>query len=182
MQPLDPTFSGDAVQSGPQGVIGARPGKETAGQGTVIETGATHEEWEAAARVNLPDDPGGITGKRGGGVHLRRVSEINEVMPDSAALLDGQLVGADVEASVHRGGIAVDDFSIVPFREAETEGTLSGSGRTEDGHNNRAHVTQLVEGLPADPHDHVRDEDCEDDQEPELLSPRRHDQFGGSSL
>ena len=44
--------------------------------------------------------------------HGDRVRDVDQVVRDAAALLDRELVGADIEAPIHRRRIAVDDLAI----------------------------------------------------------------------
>jgi arginine deiminase len=53
------------------------------------------------------------------------------------SLRHGHLVGADVEAAIHRGRIAADDFPTVPFRERNSERALAGRRRPDDGSEER---------------------------------------------
>ena len=60
-----------------------------------------------------------------------------EVMRDAAPLGQRHLVGADVEAAIHGGRVAVDDLAAEPLGERQRQGALAGRGRTEDGDDER---------------------------------------------
>src|SRR4029450_12562449 len=51
--------------------------------------------------------------------------DIDEVMRDAGALIERHLVGADVEATIDRGGIAADDLAAESLRQRNAEGTLA---------------------------------------------------------
>src|SRR3954465_11743614 len=53
------------------------------------------------------------------------------MMRDALLFGSGNLVGADVEAAIHRGRIAADDLAVVVPRERDGERALPDCGRTE---------------------------------------------------
>ena len=67
-----------------------------------------------------------------GGVLLGRIDDVDEMMRNAAALGSRDLVGADVEAAIDRGRIAVDDLAVEPLGERERQRALAGRGRPED--------------------------------------------------
>jgi hypothetical protein len=77
----------------------------------------------------------GVHGELRGGIDLRRLGYVDEVVRDSALLLHRELVGADVETPVNGGGVAVDDLAAVPLRERQAQRALAGRGRSEDRQN-----------------------------------------------
>ena len=60
-----------------------------------------------------------------GRVFLGRVDNVNEMMRNTALLAQRHLVGADVEAAIHRGRIAADDFAAIPDGELQRERALA---------------------------------------------------------
>ena len=52
------------------------------------------------------------------GVDLGRIGDVDQVMRDAALLVERHLVGADVEAAIDGGGIAVDDLAAEAARPA----------------------------------------------------------------
>ena len=66
------------------------------------------------------------------GVLGRRLDDVDEMVRDTATLGDRQLVGADVEAAIHGGRVAVDDLAAVALGERERQSTLAGRRRPEN--------------------------------------------------
>jgi hypothetical protein len=53
-------------------------------------------------------------------------------MRNASPFVDRQLVGANVEAAIDGGRIAVDDLPVERFSERQAEGALAGCSGTED--------------------------------------------------
>src|SRR5262245_32960619 len=69
-------------------------------------------------------------------------------MTDTALVRLRDLVGADVEAAVDSGRIAVDDLTRVTLRNGQREGTLASGGRPENGDQDRIrHQTHNSRGF-----------------------------------
>src|SRR5437867_3992854 len=136
-----PAF-GDGLQSRPQRGIPSRPRKQTPRQRTVVKTGAAGEDGETAAGMNVPHDRGRVARKLRRGVLVGRLDDVDKVVRDAAAIGGRDLVGADVEAAVHRRRIAVDDFAAEPLRDGQGQGALSRRSRAEN-RNERSQVSSL---------------------------------------
>ena len=67
------------------------------------------------ARVDVANDALGVARELRRGVDLRRIGDVDQVVRDAALLVSGHLVGADVEAAIDGGGVAVDDLAAVPL-------------------------------------------------------------------
>ena len=90
--------------------------------------------------MNVAHDRGGVARKLRRGVLVRRLDDVDQVMRDAAAIGGRDLVGADVEAAVHRRRIAIDDFAAEPLRNRERQRTFSRGGRTQN-RNERSQVS-----------------------------------------
>src|SRR6185436_10206094 len=55
----------------------------------------------------------------------------------TALLVSGHFVGADVEASIDGGGIAVENFAAEPLGQRQTQRALPGRSRSEHGKHER---------------------------------------------
>ena len=77
------------------------------------------------------------------GVLLHRAGNVNQVMKDSAALIERDLVGTDVESTIDRRGVAADDFATEPLRQRDAERALTDRSWPQDGNEPRpmAHGT-----------------------------------------
>jgi hypothetical protein len=138
MEALDATPIGHSIQALAEYVVCSRTREKTAGEGPVVKARAADEDRQPVPGVNLADDARGVTGKARGGIDLRWIRDVDEVMRDAAALLEWQLVGADVEAAIDSGGIAVDDLAAVPLGERQAECAFTGCCRAEDRKDRRA--------------------------------------------
>ena len=67
---------------------------------------------------------------------LRR-KQIGQVVRNAALFGRRHLVGSDVEAAVHRGGIAIQNLAAKPLGQGEAERALSGRCRPEHGEHER---------------------------------------------
>ena len=144
MQPLRAARIRDAIQPRAQLLVRARPGKQTAGQRTVIEAGAAGENGQFAARVNIADGCRSVMRKLSGRVHLRRIRDVDEMVRNPAPGLHRQLVGADVEATIDRRRIAVDDFAAVPLSQREAERAFPRGRRPQHGEDEWSHNLMIA--------------------------------------
>ena len=92
-------------------------------------------------------------------------------MPRRSA--ERHLVGADVEAAIDGGRIAVDDLAAVPLGERQRQRALARRGRPENRDDEPASSAPTRD-------EHVDDEGDQEDQETELL--RMRVTAGGASL
>ena len=114
-------------------------------------------------------------------VLLGRIGDVDQVMRDAALLGERHLVGADVEAAVDRGRIAVDDLAAEAAGQRDAERALAGRGRAEDrdeprrahGRERRAtHARTNTSTTSA----------ASSDQQPELLRPRTASVIGAPAV
>jgi hypothetical protein len=76
------------------------------------------------------------------GILLRRIDDVDQMMRNSLLLFDGNFVGTDVEAAIHRGRIARDDLAAEAARERYRKGALSRGRRADDRNERRARQGQ----------------------------------------
>ena len=135
----------------------AGPGNRPARQRAEVEAGAADENRHAAAGVNGPDGDGGIARVARRRVDLGRLDDVDEVMRDALLRFGRHLVGADVEAAIDRGRIAVDDLAaeVVAPPPAPARSCRSPSVRGWP----RRRAVRLARHLPHDEHRQQRHDD-----------------------
>jgi hypothetical protein len=101
-------------------------------QRAVIKARTPDEDRQLAARVNVGDHRSGVSSIPRRGVLLGGIGNVDEVMRDAAPFSHRDLVGADVEASIHGGRVAVDDLAVESFGDGDSERALPRRGRPED--------------------------------------------------
>ena len=102
---------GDLVETPAEIFVSTRAGEQSSSQRTVVKTRTPDENRESRPSLDVADGALGIFGKPRCRVDLDWIGDVDQVMGNAAPLLVRQLVGADVEAAIDRGGIAVDDFA-----------------------------------------------------------------------
>jgi hypothetical protein len=132
VQERDAAPLGDICQSLPERRIAARPREQPPRERAVIETGAAHDERQPATRVHLSNHARGIPGVLGRRVFGCGIDDVDQVMRDTAPIAGGDLVGADVEAPVHRGRVAVDDLTSTRGGQRQRQRALPRSRRPEN--------------------------------------------------
>ena len=137
VQELGASTRGDRLETGAQGDVATGAGKQSSRQGAVIEPRPTDDQWQRAARLNLANHPSRIASVMRRRVFVGRIDDVDEVMRDPLPLHHRHLVGADVEAPVHGGRIAVDDLAAEPVSQRNRQGALANGGRTENGYDER---------------------------------------------
>jgi hypothetical protein len=120
------------------GRVGARPGKQSSCQRTVVEAGPPDDNWPTSPIVNIFDSRHRISDELRCGVLFDRLDDIDEVVRNPGALVERHFVGPDIESAVDSGGIAADDFAAAPQSELDAEPALPCGGRPQDGENRRA--------------------------------------------
>src|SRR5687768_4026670 len=103
---------GDALQPPPKLSIFAGPWKQAAGQRAIVEPGAAGENRQLPPFMNAGNDPSRVARIVRGGVLLRRAGDVDQVMRNAAALMQRNLIGADIEPAIDGSGIAVDDLAV----------------------------------------------------------------------
>jgi hypothetical protein len=116
---------GNGIEPPAQLGVGGRPGKQAASQRAVVKPCASDEDGPAAAIVDVVDSRRRILGKPGGRVNVSRLYNVDQVMWDSVALFERDLVRTDIESPIHSGGITADDFAAMPPRELNAESALA---------------------------------------------------------
>src|SRR5262245_57473972 len=128
---------GYAIEPAAKLVVPGRAGKESAGEGAVVEAGAADEDREAVPRGNVANNLRRFPRVARGRILLRRIDHIHHVMRNTGLLRERHLVGADVEAAVHGRRIAAHYLAAKTLREPDAERTLAGRGWPDDGHEPR---------------------------------------------
>src|SRR5206468_6021068 len=117
---------------------------QAAGQGAKIKAGATGQDRQLAARVHVANYRRGVARVLRRGVLLGRIDDVDQVMRDAAAIGRRDLVGADVEAAIDGGRIAIDDLAVEALGEGQGQRALPGRGRAEDGDGQPVHRTRTI--------------------------------------
>ena len=134
---VDAAPLGDRLEPRAQRRVAPGPGKQAARQRAVVEAGAADENRQPAARVDVADHRRRVARVLRRGVLVGRIDDVDQVMRDAAPLGDRHLVGADVEAAIDGGRIAVDDLAAEALGERQRQRALAGRGRPEDGDDER---------------------------------------------
>ena len=79
----------DAFQPRSHTFVGSRSRKQSARQRSVIEPGPANENRQTPSRVYLTSKPGRIAGEPGRRVDLRRFDNVDEMVGNSASLVEG---------------------------------------------------------------------------------------------
>ena len=66
------------------------------------------------------------------GVLVGRIDDVDEVMRNALLLRERHLVGADVEAAIHGGRIAIDDLAAELVSQRNRQRALANRRRTEN--------------------------------------------------
>jgi hypothetical protein len=128
----DAAALGDPFQPRAQGRVAPGPGKQPSRERSEVETRSTDDEGQVALAVNLADDCGRVLRVLGGGVFGRRFDDVDEMMRNPSPIADRYLVGADVEAPIDRGRVAIDDLAGVLLSQRERQRALAGRRRPEN--------------------------------------------------
>jgi len=117
--------------------VGAWPWKEAPNQSAIVQPGATHDDRPPPAIVNLFDDGDRVANVARGGVFVRWLDDIDEVVRNAAPLGGRNFVRADIEAAIDRRRIAADDFAAAPERELDAQRAFACRRGTQNGENRR---------------------------------------------
>ena len=112
----------------------AGPGKQAAGQRPIVEPGAADDESAAGRARECRGSPRQRRARSCAAVYSSVGSTMSIRwcgMPRRSA--DRHLVGADVEAAIDRGRVAVDDLAAEPLGQRQRQRALAGRGRPEHG-------------------------------------------------
>jgi hypothetical protein len=111
-------------------VVGGGGVAEALEEGVEIKAGTAAEDGEASAGVDVGD--GGVreAGELGGVEVVGELTDVDEVVRDTAALGGGGFGGAEVEAAIDLHGIDGDDFGVELFGEAKRDGGFTDGGGT----------------------------------------------------
>ena len=103
-------FGGFGIQPGAD--VGTGTGQVVHGmqQRARIQHRATHQQRQAAACLDLVDQPPGIGGKFCSAVALNRVADIDKVVRRRISFFGRGLGGADVHVAVHQRRVHADDL------------------------------------------------------------------------
>src|ERR1044072_5290075 len=133
MQPFRSVAFSDFRQPLPETVISSRTRKKRLPQSAKIEAGSADKYRDATTRFNLFDRsycrarPVGRSERHGGR------NKIDQMVRNSATLLNGNLGGSNFDLLIDLDGIAVDDFSAQPQRDLDPQRAFSRGGRTDNG-------------------------------------------------
>jgi hypothetical protein len=83
--------------------------------------------------MDVANGRGGVACELRRRIDLSWIRHVDQVMRDTAAVLRGYLVGADIESAIHRSRIAVDDLPVMALGQREAQRALARRRRTEDG-------------------------------------------------
>src|SRR6185369_14324975 len=102
-----------------------------------VEARPADENGERSPAGHVPEGGAGVSGEVGEAERLIRLDEVQAVMRDPAAFVEGRLRGADVEAAVDLAGVGGDDLGGDPLprqalRDVDREPGLAGGGRAGD--------------------------------------------------
>ena len=131
MQTFGAPAGGEAVEPIPQRLVGAGTGKQAPHERPVVEPGAADQNREPPAPVHVADGGGRIARVLRGGIDLGGVGNVDEVVRDALPVAGGHLVGADVEAAVDRGRVAVEDLAVELAGQRQSERALPRRGRPQ---------------------------------------------------
>ena len=134
VQVLDPARPRPRVQPGAHRVVAARAIEEALDQRAEVEARAADEDGQATTRGDVADAGRRVAGELRGRVDVGRIDDVDQVVRDATLLVRRHLVGADVEAPVDGGRVAVDDLAPVGARKTDPERTLAGGRGAEHGH------------------------------------------------
>ena len=125
-------------------VIGAKGEKgDTGAAGTPGEkgdkgdTGAAGQDGIFAAPQDILQGRLRFCDKAGDGVVLRRLDEVQHMVPDTMHLRRGDFGGAHVQAAVNLHGIRRNDLALKLRRQLHRQSGFSAGGRPADGNNPR---------------------------------------------
>src|SRR5579871_3362344 len=86
------------------------------------------------------------------------IDDIDQVMRNTTARLDGKFSGANIEMTIDLKRIAIDDFSNERFRQFQCKAALAGAGGPDQRNQRQRHRVQFVNmrwrdqhGLPTAP-------------------------------
>ena len=144
MQPRDAAPLGGRLEPPPQGGVTARTGKQAPRQRPKIEPGPSGDDRQAPARVDLADRSGGIVRVLRGGVVVGRFGDVDQVVRNAAPIGLRDLVGADIEPTVHRGRVAVDDLAAKPLRKRQRQRALPRGRGPQHRDDERVHRTRTT--------------------------------------
>ena len=113
--------------------------------GARVERGPSDEHGRDSAASELGDErPGPLLERRDVGA-LGDVEQVEQVVRDAPALVDGHLRGADVHPGVQLHGVGVDHLTAETLGQVERQPGLAGRRRTDDGHYCRStHVASVA--------------------------------------
>ena len=133
VQPLGPRFVRRSRSSRARSAVSRLgPGKQPADQRAVVEAGAADENRQLAARGDVADRRRRFARVARRRVLLGRIGDVDQMVRNALLLGERHLVGADVEAAIHGGRVAADDFAVEAARERDAERALAGRGRADD--------------------------------------------------
>ena len=118
--------------------------KQPARQRAEVEAGAADQNRQPPARLDVADRGRGIARVLRGRVVVGRIGDVDQVVRDAAPIADRDLVGADVEAAIDGGRVAVDDLAAVALGDRQRQRALPGRGRAEHGDDERLHRTRTT--------------------------------------
>ena len=125
-----PALGGGArVDTRAHGGVGLRQRAQALGQRLEIEHRAAGDDRHTAARAYRRDRRLGIAAKARGGVRLRRVDDVDQVVRNAGACRRVGLRGPDVHSAVDLRGVDADDLALEPLGQCERECALARRGR-----------------------------------------------------
>ncbi len=116
-----------------------RQDREPFAEGLEVQHGAAHEQGHTAGGDDVVDALPGVLRKARGGVRLRRVEDVDEVMRHPQAHGGIGLGGADVHVPVDERRVETDDLHRPAARETHGHARLAAGGGAQQRHDRQAH-------------------------------------------
>ena len=102
---------GAAGESRAKAVVSARSREQASGQGAIVETGPADKDRRTPRLGDLLNGSRRFPCVSCGRELFGRLCDVDQVMRDSTAGLNRNLVGADVEPPVYGGRVAADNLA-----------------------------------------------------------------------
>jgi len=139
VQRTGPTLFAD-LQTRPDGLVPRGQLVEAFEQGSEVESGASHDDWQTAAgrdfRNCLPGEPRIVAC----GVTVCRFQHVEKMVRCVSTSGDRRFGGANVEPAIQLQGVAIDDFAAESRGEFERQCGFTGPRWSGDGDESGIHL------------------------------------------
>src|SRR6185312_4277085 len=116
---------GAGAQTVAKGVVARWCGCESVEQSAQVEAGASGDDGEAAARLDVRDGGAGMSRPVACGAGLVGPVEVEAVVRDAGAVGGRGFRGADLHQAIDGDRVATDNFAVESFGQCEREGGLA---------------------------------------------------------